>query len=171
MKHTELFKEACADVEPLAESGSKSARSFPKAAKDSPLFKAGQSLFEKYHELVTAHEETNSNPAMQVSTQTNDRRKVWEADIAQAEKVVAYAAQYGEKVVRCAIEMSSRDEHKMQLLTPPRHGLNGPGQMAMHIHQRSIDTLVKGESTWGEEALMCMEKFESLAAGCAALSL
>lgn len=89
-----------------------------------------------------------------------------------AHKVADYGAQYGEKIVRCTVDLSSRDESKIQLLTPPPgEKLSDAGQMALDMHQRSIEALGEGEPTWGEDALMYLDKFESMTAACAALCL
>lgn len=84
----------------------------------------------------------------------------------QTQKAVVYGAQYGEKVIQCNIDMSSSDENKAHLIAPSGSILNGPGQMALDMHQRSIEKLMKGEPTWGAEALKYLDKFVSIAAVC-----
>lgn len=84
----------------------------------------------------------------------------------QARKAVVYGAQYGEKVIQCKVDMSGNEETKIQLLTPPQNELSGPGQMALDMHQRSIESLATGDSTWGDEVLKCLDKFAGIATLC-----
>lgn len=84
----------------------------------------------------------------------------------QARKAVVYGAQYGEKVIQCMVDMSGNDETKIQLLNPPQHKLSGPGQMALDMHQRSIERLAMGDSTWGDEVFNYLDKFAGIAALC-----
>lgn len=89
----------------------------------------------------------------------------------EAQKAAGYGAQYGEKIVRCTVDLSTREEGKIEMLTPRGETLSGAGQMALDMHQRSIEALGEGETTWGEEALMYLRKFEGITAACAALCL
>lgn len=162
-EHADLVKKACEDIDPVSEYISKPKKGAVKTNEDSPLFKASQDIFKACRDLVAVHEQANGKVATQVKTQTSERRTLWKADMEQAQKVVGYGAQYGEKVVRCHIDLSSRDEDKMQPLTPPKDALSGPGQMALDMHQRSIETLLKGKSTWGEQSLLYMDKFVGIA--------
>ncbi|CAN8104033.1 unnamed protein product [Discula destructiva] len=167
-EQTELLKKACADLDPAAESTVKATTCSPKTAQDSPLFKAGQAFFKKCRDLVAVHEQVNDEvTTTQAATGSSERHALWKADMEQAQQVVRYGAQYGEKVVQCSIDMSSHDEEKMQLLNPSADALiNGPGQIALDMYQRSVEKLANGESTWGEEALLYLDKFVGIAAVC-----
>lgn len=130
------------------------------------MFKAGQELFKKCRDLVAVHEQANNKASAQGNTHTSERRILWKADLEQVQKALMYAAQYSEKVIQCNVDMSSNGETKTRLLSPPRDVLNGPGQMALDMHQRSIEKLARGGPTWGEEALKYIDKFAGLAAMC-----
>lgn len=134
------------------------------------MLKAGQELFKKCRILVAVHEHANSKVSAQANIHTNERRALWKADMEQAQKAVVYGAQYSDKLIQCNVDMSSNDENKIQLLTPPPDVLNGPGQMALDMHQTSTKKLTKGASTWGQEALKYVDKFAGIAAVCELLA-
>ncbi|KAJ4422866.1 hypothetical protein N0V82_002523 [Gnomoniopsis sp. IMI 355080] len=167
-KQTELLKDACAKIEATTtpKSNSNSKEGLPKARQDLPLFKAGQDLLNKSRDLVAVHEKANSKASALGNAHTNERRTLWKADMEQAQKAVLYSAQYGEKAIRCNVDMSSNEDTKTQLLSPPWQVLNSPGQMALDMHQRSIDKLARGEATWADETLKYMGKFAGIAAIC-----
>lgn len=130
------------------------------------MFKAGQEVFKNCRDLVAVHEQANSKASAQGKTHVSERRTLWKADTEQARKAVVYGAQYGERIIQCKVDMSGNDETKIQLLTPPQIELSGPGQMALDMHQRSIETLAMGDSTWGDEVVKYLDKFAGIAALC-----
>lgn len=165
-KDTELFQNTCNDIEaattstPISEDGS------PKTRQDSSLFKAGQELFSRCRDLVAVHEQANGKASAQANLHTNEMCTLWKADMEQARKAVMYSAQYGEKIIRCHVDMANDENTKIKSLTPPRNVLDGPGQMAIDMHQKSIEKLTRGQSTWGGEALEFMDKFAGIAVIC-----
>lgn len=159
-------------MEPASKTTSKSNNGTPETVQDSPMFKTLQIRFNEYRELVAAHEQANSHYDVRPHTQTDERRALWKGDMEEAQKAASYGAQYGEKIVRCTVDLSNRDESKVQLLTPARgEKLSGAGLMALDMHQRSVEALAGGEATWGEQALMYLDRFEGITAVCAALCL
>lgn len=159
------MKDACDRTEAIAIT-SKSKKASPETRRSSSLFNAGQELLKNCRDLVAIHEQANSKASAQGKTHVNERRTLWKTDVEQARKAVVYGAQYGEKVIQCEVDMSGKDETKMQLLIPPPNELSGPGQMALDMHQRSIEALATGDSTWGDEVLNYLDKFAGIAALC-----
>lgn len=164
-ERAELFKDACDKTEAITTTFN-SQKASPKTRQSSSLFDAGQELLKSCRDLVAIHEQANSKALAQGKNHVNERRTLWKADVEQALKVVVYGAQYGEKVIQCKVDMSGKDETKMQLLTPPPKELSGPGQMALDMHERSIQALATGDSTWGDEVLKYLDKFAGIAALC-----
>lgn len=134
---------------------------------DQPLFKTGQTLVHCCRKIITVHEQANDKTTAQGTNHINEKRVLWDKDIAQIEKVLLYSAQLGEKLIACNVQLGAAgEEDREQLLLPPQDSLKGEGKIAVAVHQRSTDGLLNGASTWGEEALLYMGKLVDLAAAC-----
>lgn len=84
-------------------------------------------------------------------------RTQWQIDISQMKQAVLHGEQYGQKLVGCQVDLWGDHEHRDQLLTPPREGLKSAGEVALDIHQNSMDRLLNGSRTWGEQAVAYVE--------------
>lgn len=114
--------------------------------------------------MVAVHEQANAKTLAQANTQLKKTRATWQEDTTHVEKVLLYGAQYGSKIIEYNTNLSASDEDRRQLLTPPRDALKGPGQMALEMHQKSIEKLLKGSPTWGEDVFTYVENFRGIMA-------
>lgn len=126
--------------------------------KNQPLFKAGQEVLQTCRELVTAHEEANDRTLIQPNLQLEEMRATWSEDVAQVEKVLLYGNQYGEKIVKLNVSLLPDLEDRTRLLLPPQDFLDEAGKIALEMHQKSTNMLMKDSSTWGEETLTLVDK-------------
>lgn len=161
-QHAELFKEACAGMQPASKSRPK--KNTPNSVQEYLLFKTGQTIFQTCRNIVTAHEQANDKTMAYRNPGTQEIRSMWTEDMSQVKRVLLHSAQYGKMIVACNIDLSANEEDRNQLLTPPRDEMKGHGQMALDIHQKSTDRLQKGATTWGEAAIKYMEKFVGIVA-------
>lgn len=161
-QHADLLKEACADMQPASRTRSKKYK--PKSLQEYPLYQTGQTIFETCRNIVGAHEQANDKTIANADHGTRKVRAMWMEDMTQVKKVLLHSAQYGKMIVASNIDLSANEEDRDQLLTPPRDEMKGPGQMALDIHQKSTERLLKGATTWGEAAIKYMDKLVGIVA-------
>lgn len=128
------------------------------------LFATGQNLFRACHSLVATHEQANGKTLAQACEQTSAIRTQWQADFLQMKKAMLHGEQYGQKLVGCQVDLWGGHECRDQLLTPPWESLKDAGKVALDMHQKSMDRLLNGSRTWGEQAFAYVERLVGIVA-------
>ncbi|ROW04013.1 hypothetical protein VSDG_01123 [Cytospora chrysosperma] len=148
-KYAMLIEEPCTDTQTASKSNPKVQAA--KSRQDHPLFKAGQHILQKCHNLVADHGKA-SKKATQGSTKATLPRELWEDEIASVQELLLYGRQHGENIVECIVVPSPSDEEKSHLLTPDKEELSLTGKLAVAMYRKSAEGVMKGGPTWGEVA-------------------
>ncbi|KAF3766281.1 hypothetical protein M406DRAFT_68640 [Cryphonectria parasitica EP155] len=162
-RYGKLLNKACAGIERSARSGTTKEHAL-NSPKDESLAKSSREILQTCRDLVAAHEQANVRTVAQGNMQLKEMRAIWSEDVSQAEKVLLYGAQYGERIIEHNVDLLANVEERSHLLTPPWDALKGPGQIALDMHLKSAEKLMKGSPTWGEQAVICVDKLMDIIA-------
>ncbi|ROV97770.1 hypothetical protein VMCG_07371 [Cytospora schulzeri] len=148
-KYAKLIEEPDTDTQPALKS--RSQVQAVKSRQDHPLFKAGQHILQKCHNLIADHDRA-SKKATQGGTKPVLPRELWEDEIASVQELLLYGRQHGENIMECIVVPSPSVEEKSQLLTPDKEELSMTGKLAVDMYRKSAEGVMKGGPTWGEMA-------------------